>query len=209
MIVDSGFRMSIFNPLRIEVDVATSEIDQNADPVHLDALLYWSIHGFLQDHESVMSELDIVLSKSNGVYHASQALFETDRDIHEKSKNKNCVKQNVIHSCNQFSKHFTSQFKKVVFFAHGNAEKINFYLRKLSSNDTRTNIILGNIEKVSVKRVVDDYSWFLDDKLNRILPISLFYISRMEPVRSCRYVPNYASSLEAECYVPTNNTLTV
>lgn len=173
--VDSDVRMSIFNPLRVEVDMATSVIHSKTYPTHLDGLLYWSIYVFCKDHQQTISELDKTLSKSHGVYHASQALFDSSSNL-------------------------------TIFFAHGDLEKIQFYLNSMSNNKGQHSEI-GEIKTIKISRIVEDYSWFLDDKLNRILPTSIFYDSRKEPVRSCRYLPNYKNSAATECYIPIKNTL--
>lgn len=218
--------MSIFNPLRIEVDMTTSVIHTNSNPIHLDGLLYCSIYNKLKDHEKVMKELDTALSKSQGVYHASQALFEKKSKIKINkiqavhltmsgvaelngilSKSRKIVKKNEGLLCEKSVQMLGIQVKKIVFFAHGDAKKISFYLNSLTGKEL--NVGFGEIEKISVNRIVEDCSWFLDYKLNRILPISIFYNSRTEPVRSCRYVPNYKSSNAVECYIPISNTLIV
>lgn len=168
--------MSIFNPLRVEVDMETSVIHSKKYPTHLDGLLYWSIYVFCKDHQQTISELDKILSKSHGVYHASQALLDSDSQL-------------------------------TIFFAHGDMERIQFYLNGLKNTNTGLNTGIGEIRKIEIIRIVEDCSWFLDDKLNRILPTSIFYDSRKEPVRSCRYLPNYKNSAATECYIPIKNTL--
>lgn len=174
--MDSDVRMSVFNPLRVEVDMATSVIHSKTYPMHLDGLLYCSIYAFCNDHEQTIIELDKTLSKSHGVYHASQALIDSDS-------------------------------KLTIFFAHGNMEKIQFYLNGLKDTQTDSNTEIGEIGEIKISRIIEDCSWFLDDKLNRILPTSIFYNSRKEPVRSCRYLPNYKNSAATECYIPIKNTL--
>lgn len=174
--MDSDVRMSIFYPLRVEVDMATSVIPSKTHPIHLDGVLYWSIFDLLKDHERTIKELDKILSKSHGVYHASQALLDSDS-------------------------------KLTIFFAHGDMGKIQFYLNRLKNTNTGLNTRIGEIRKIEIIRMVEDCSWFLDDKLNRILPTSIFYDSRKEPVRSCRYLPNYKNSTATECYIPIKNTL--
>ncbi len=221
-------RMSEFNPLRIEVDMMTSIVHSNTHPIHLDGLLYWAIYSMNNNHEKIIEVLDETLSKSQDVYHASQALYEksSSHNILAKeitritrtdwkefdgilTKPKKTIKENEGVFCKKFTLKLATQVKRIIFFAHGNHEKIQFYLNSILGIGLQANSGFGEIAKVKVVRIVDDHSWFLDEKLNRILPKSMFYMSRNEPVRSCRYKPNYKSSDVVDCYIPTNNTLVV
>lgn len=189
-----------FYPLRVEVELKTSFNQVKANLIHLDGLLYCSIYQRCRDHESTLKELDRILSKSNGIYHASQALF-----VKNIKSNNNLVNQSSLQQISQPD----FEAKKIIFFAHGDSKKIQDYLYSTSKTDKGVGSGFGEIEKVTVTRMVDDWSWFLDDKLNRILPTSIFINTRSEPVRSCRFQPNYKSSSMAECYVPINNTWVV
>lgn len=207
--------MSIFNPLRIEVDIAISILQSNSCPIHFDSILYNVLEQHFESHEQVIAEMDKILSKSQGVYHASQALFQKNSSL----KNINPNVFDTYKICNAMNnKYFTLfgqklaqimnfKFNKIVFFAHGNAEKINFYLRSFNEQGSKNSFWFNAISSLKVEHVVEDCSWFIDDKLNRILPTSIFNDSRIEPIRKCQYLPYYQLGKKIDCYVPLTNTL--
>lgn len=211
----SDSRMSIFNPLRIEVDIAISVIQSNNCPIHLDSLLYSVLEQHFDSHEQVMAEMDKILSKSQGVYHASQALFQRNSSfkflnhafLNSKNLSNTIYKKNFIVFGQKLAQVLNFKFNKTVFFAHGNAEKISFYLRTINEHRNESLSWLSAIRLLKVERVVEDSSWFIDDKLNRILPTSIFYDSRNEPIRKCKYQPNYKVGKATDCYVPLTNSL--
>jgi CRISPR type IV-associated protein Csf3 len=220
--------MSMFNPLRIEIEMATSVIQVSGYPLHLDGLIYWAIFNFLNNHDLTIHALDETLSKSKGVYHASQAIYEknsnksimpseitrltvTDWKNYNEgfSHTKKSIKENEGPFCKKFNQFNAVQVQKIIFFAHGDLKQLEFYLNSLTGIGKGANAGFGEIRKITLEKIIEDKSWFIDDKLNRILPTKLFSLPRNEPVRNCRFSPNYVGSEIEECYVPINNVMIV
>lgn len=220
--------MSKFHPLKVELEILTSIIHGNYYPLHLDSLVYWAIRNFFDSHDHAIAEIDQVFSKSSGVYHASQALFvksincriiatETIRATHFQwieytgtfTKSKKSIKENEGVFKRLFTTRLATKANKIIFFAHGDSEKIRFYLNSLVGIGRSANAGFGEIAKVTVSDSMEDYSWFYDDKLNRILPTNIFSMARLEPVKYCRYKPNYKDGDLTDCYMPINNVIMV
>lgn len=220
--------MSSFHPLRIEIEIITSIIHGNYYPIHLDGLIYWAVRNFSDTHPIAIEEVDKVFSKSSGVYHASQALFVKGRDSKiiatevvrathfqwsefsgKFTKPKKSIKENEGPFRRLFTEKLATKVNKIIFFAHGDAEKIKFYLNSLIGIGRSANAGFGEIAKVTVEDSMEDYSWFYDDKLNRILPISIFNMARNEPIKCCRYKPNYKNGDTTDCYIPINNVIVI
>lgn len=220
--------MSKFHPLKIELEIVTSIVQGNYYPLHLDSLVYWAIRNFSDTHDHAIEEIDQVFSKSSGVYHASQALFvksfnsriiatEVVRTTNFQwaeyqgafTKVKKSIKENEGVFKKLYTERLATQANKIIFFAHGNSEKIKFYLNSLVGIGRSANAGFGEIANVTISDSMEDYSWFYDDKLNRILPTRIFSLARHEPVKSCRYKPNYKDGDLTECYMPINNVIVV
>jgi CRISPR type IV-associated protein Csf3 len=218
--------MSKFHPLRIEIEIITPIVHGNYYPIHLDGLIYWAIRNFSDSHDFAIGEMDHVFSKSSGIYHASQALFiksfnsriiatevtrTTNFNWAEYEGTFTKVKKSIKENEGIFRKIFTERLaikaNRILFFAHGDAQKLSFYLNSLLGVGRSANAGFGEIAKVDISKSMEDNSWFLDDKLNRILPTSIFSLARNEPIKSCRYKPNYKDGASAECYVPVNNVI--
>lgn len=220
--------MSKFHPLKIELEILTSIIHGNYYPIHLDGLVYWAIRNFYDAHDSAIQEVDQVFSKSSGIYHASQALFvkslnsritatEVVRSTSTQwaeykgnfTKAKKSIKENEGVFRKLYSERLATKANKIIFFAHGDPDKVEFYLNSLMGIGRSANAGFGEISKVDVTKAIEDYSWFYDDKLNRILPTRLFTMARNEPIKSCRFKPNYKEGDTAECYIPINNVIVI
>lgn len=220
--------MSQFHPLKIELDILTPIIHGNYYPIHLDGLVYWAIRNFSDEHDYAMQEIDNVFSKTNGVYHASQALFvksmnskiiatESVRTTSTQwaeyqgsfTKVKKSIKENEGVFRKLYSERLAIKANKIIFFAHGDPDKVLFYLNSLVGIGRSANAGFGEIAKVNVTLAMEDYSWFYDDKLNRILPIRIFTMARNEPIKSCRFKPNYKEGATVECYMPINNVVVI
>lgn len=217
-----------FEPLKIELEILSPIVQGSGYPIHLDSLVYWSLINFGIDHDSAINELKSVFSQSNDIYHASQALFV-------KSANSTVIaakvirltkfewadysgqfvksKKSIKESEGEFRKQFTEKHAiktdQVVFFAHGDKDKILFYLNSLVGIGCGANSGFGEILKITVTESIEDYSWFYSHKLNRVLPTRLFSMDRNEPVRQCRYKPNYKIGDMVDCYIPTMNTVSI
>lgn len=220
--------MSKFHPLKIELEILTSIVHGNYYPIHLDGLVYWAIRNFYDVHDSAIEEVDQVFSKSSGIYHASQALFvkslnsritatEVVRSTSTQwaeykgmfTKAKKSIKENEGVFRKLYSERLATKANKIIFFAHGDPDKIEFYLNSLMGLGRSANAGFGEIAKVEVTKAIEDYSWFYDDKLNRILPTRLFTMARNEPIKSCRYKPNYKEGDTVDCYIPINNVIVI
>ena len=220
--------MSKFHPLKIELEILTSIVHGNYYPIHLDGLVYWAIRNFSDVHDFAIQEIDKVFSKTNGVYHASQALFvkslnasitatEVVRSTNTQwaeykgtfTKAKKSIKENEGVFRRLYTERLGIKANKIIFFAHGDAEKVQFYLNSLIGVGRSANAGFGEIAKVEVSKAVEDYSWFYNDKLNRILPTRIFTMARNEPVKSCRFKPNYKDGDAADCYMPINNVIVI
>lgn len=220
--------MSKFHPLKIELEILTSMVHGNYYPIHLDGLVYWAIRNFSDVHDFAIQEIDKVFSKTSGVYHASQALFvkslnaritatEVVRSTNTQwaeykgsfTKAKKSIKENEGVFRRLYTERLGIKASKIIFFAHGDAEKVQFYLNSLIGVGRSANAGFGEIAKVEVSKAMEDYSWFYDDKLNRILPTRIFTMARNEPVKSCRFKPNYKDGDTADCYMPINNVIVI
>lgn len=220
--------MSKFHPLKIELEILTSIVHGNYYPIHLDGLIYWAIRNFSDVHDFAIQEIDKVFSKTSGVYHASQALFvkslnaritatEVVRSTNTQwaeykgtfTKAKKSIKENEGVFRRLYTERLGIKANKIIFFAHGDAEKVQFYLNSLIGVGRSANAGFGEIAKVDVSKAMEDYSWFYDDKLNRILPTRIFTMARNEPVKSCRFKPNYKDGDAADCYMPINNVIVI
>lgn len=220
--------MSAFHPLKIEIEIVNAIVHGNYYPIHLDGLVYWAVRNFSDTHEAAIKEVDTVFSKSSGIYHASQALFVKGKDSKviatevtrstnfqwtEYSGNFTKAKKSIKENEGPFRKLFTERLaikaNKIIFFAHGDAERLKFYLNSLTGIGRSAKAGFGEIAKVTVGESVEDYSWFYDDKLNRILPINLFNMARNEPIKNCRYMPNYKNGDTTDCYIPINNVIVI
>ena len=220
--------MSKFHPLKIELEILTSIVHGNYYPIHLDGLIYWAIRNFSDVHDFAIQEIDKVFSKTSGVYHASQALFvkslnaritatEVVRSTNTQwaeykgtfTKAKKSIKENEGVFRRLYTERLGIKANKIIFFAHGDAEKVQLYLNSLIGVGRSANAGFGEIAKVEVSKAMEDYSWFYDDKLNRILPTRIFTMARNEPVKSCRFKPNYKDGDAADCYMPINNVIVI
>ena len=188
----------------------------------------WAIRNFSDEHDLAIQEIDKVFSKTSGVYHASQALFvkslnaritatEVVRSTNTQwaeykgtfTKAKKSIKENEGVFRRLYTERLGIKANKIIFFAHGDAEKVQFYLNSLIGVGRSANAGFGEIAKVEVSKAMEDYSWFYDDKLNRILPTRIFTMARNEPVKSCRFKPNYKDGDAADCYMPINNVIVI
>mgnify|MGYP003601025208 CR=1 FL=1 len=218
--------MSKFHPLRVEIEIITPIVHGNYYPVHLDSLIYWAIRNFSDSHDFAIDEMDQVFSKSSGIYHASQALFikslnsriiatEVTRTTNFRwaeyegtfTKVKKSIKENEGVFRKMFTERLAIKANRILFFAHADSERLSFYLNSLLGIGRSANAGFGEIAKIDISKSMEDNSWFLDDKLNRILPTSIFSLARNEPIKSCRYKPNYKDGDSTECYVPMNNVI--
>lgn len=218
--------MSNFHPLKIEMDIVSPIVHGNYYPILLDGLIYWAIRNFIHSHEDAIKELDQVFSKSSGVYHASQALFvksvtsgiyatEVTRLTNFKwadydgtfTKAKKSIKENEGVFRKLFTQRLATKANGIIFYAHGDSNKLNFYLNSIVGVGRSANAGFGEISSISLSSAMEDYSWFYDNKLNRVLPTSIFSVARNEPIKSCRFKPNYKDGDIVECYMPVSNVV--
>ncbi|NNH78846.1 hypothetical protein HLH17_14575 [Acinetobacter sp. ANC 5380] len=188
--------------------------------------MYWAMINMGSSHDEAIKNLDSALSKSSNVYHASQALyvkglnstvvataitrltkFEWSEYTGQFSKNKKSIKEGEGEFRRLFTTKSAIKANKVVFFAHGHKDKILFLLNSLVGVGRNAHSGFGEIGKIKITEVIEDNSWFYNDKLNRILPTNIFFQERNEPVRECRYKPNYSVGETINCYIPTMNTV--
>lgn len=217
-----------FEPLKIELEILSPIVQGGGYPIHLDSLVYWSLINFGMDHDSAINELENIFSQSNGIYHASQALFVKSANSTviatevvrltkfewadysgQFTKSKKSIKENEGEFRKQFAEKHAIRTNKIVFFAHGDKAKIYFYLNSLVGIGKWANAGFGEIDKITITQMIEDNSWFYNDKLNRILPTYIFVMQRNEPVRQCRYKPNYSEGESMNCYIPTMNTISI
>ena len=215
-------------PIQIELEMISPVIQGSGYPIHLDSLLYWAIRNLNVNHEDALDEIDTMLSKSCGVYHASQALyikglnstvvaseikrltrFEWAEYDGKFTKSKKSIKENEGDFRKLFTSKLATKVNSVVFFAHGDKDKILFYLSSLTGVGCGANSGFGEIGNIKITEAIEDNSWFYNDKLNRVLPTKIFSMDRNEPIRQCRYKPNYTIGETINCYIPVMNTISV
>lgn len=215
-----------FSPLRIELDLATPVIHSEIYPMHLDGLLFWTIQSYIDNSDEVQAQLDRLLMKTGDVYRASQALYaksKADRLTAQQiirltrtnwseydgqfPKTKKSIKENEGIFRKRFDLLNATGTKKVVFFAVGDQHEIQVWLNSIMGIGRQTNSGFGEIEQVTITSMADDWSWFMQGRLNRIIPLDMLADHAGYTVRECRYKPNYKSSPAKICAVPEHTTI--
>lgn len=163
-------------------------------PIHLDALLYEALNeNSDMDKDTIISLLDGILDKENGVYKASAMRFLKSNDFpvttfewalatrthwedwqyseHEKAKS-------IITKGGGFRKRVTTYdatlAKYVDFHAVGDANKIKFLLEMLGFIGRLNKQGFGQIASINISDCDQDYSFFDENGvLARCLPINL------------------------------------
>ena len=190
--------MSKFHPLRIEIEIITPIVHGNYYPIHLDGLIYHASQAlFIKSFNSRIIATEVTRA-TNFKWAEYEGTF---------TKVKKSIKENEGVFRKLFTERLAIKANRIIFFAHADSEKLRFYLNSLLGIGRSANAGFGEIAKIDISESMEDNSWFLDDKLNRILPTSIFSLARNEPIKSCRYKPNYKDGDSAECYMPMNNVI--
>lgn len=224
-----------YNPLKISMDILPP-LYINSPWLHFDSILsYLCIRDALDEvfyylpTEKIIdiSKLKIPLKKTEDIYHSSVGIYSDNLKLYRDILYKRFTDKQTYKLTKRQQKgripinrgHFKDFMinmpilitDNITFYANGDKNEIKKLLSNLKHLGKKTSIGSGQITKIKIKKIEEDYSFFKDNNIMRPIPvkIKLPIIEGMRFEKQPYKPPYWDKNNISMCYVPRNQILEV
>lgn len=224
-----------YTPLKISMDILPP-LYINSPWLHFDSILtYLCIRDALDElfyylpTEKIIdiSKLKIPLKKTEDIYHSSVGIYSdnlrlyrdklykrfTDKQTYKLTKKQQKGKIPINRG---YFKDFMINMPMLItdnitFYANGDKNEIKKLLSNITHLGKKTSIGSGQITKIKIEKIEEDYSFFKDNNVMRPIPvkIKLPIIEGMRFEKQPYKPPYWDKNNISMCYVPKNQILEV
>jgi hypothetical protein len=209
----------MFESLEVHIKLA-SPVVFGRFPLQLDSLIFWALEPYFDDSKSAVDAMKSVLKMTDDVFHASQAISDSEfkKELQGRSRNNSifnnlCVPVKITNTkvrlnLNTISLFTAFHITNIKFYCVGKKDLIKTLLNQLNGIGCFSASGYGQIKNIEINNISEDFSFVHDNKLNKILPVAFIDkheidISRDLVMMRARYKPPYTNSKTENCLIPT------
>ena len=224
-----------YTPLKISMDILPP-LYINSPWLHFDSILtYLCIRDALDElfyylpTEKIIdiSKLKIPLKKTEDIYHSSVGIYSDNLRLYRDKLYKRFTDKQTYKLTKKQQKgkipinrgHFKDFMinmpmlitDNITFYANGDKNEIKKLLSNITHLGKKTSIGSGQITKIKIEKIEEDYSFFKDNNVMRPIPvkIKLPIIEGMKFEKQPYKPPYWDKNNISMCYVPKNQILEV
>lgn len=224
-----------YTPLKISMDILPP-LYINSPWLHFDSILtYLCIRDALDElfyylpTEKIIdiSKLKIPLKKTEDIYHSSVGIYSDNLRLYRDKLYKRFTDKQTYKLTKKQQKgkipinrgHFKDFMinmpmlitDNITFYANGDKNEIKKLLSNITHLGKKTSIGSGQITKIKIEKIEEDYSFFKDNNVMRPIPvkIKLPIIEGMRFEKQPYKPPYWDKNNISMCYVPKNQILEV